>query len=81
LSKRVEQSGGVGTQRFAKTRGALDRGGMVRTCPTSSVRSDGLVEPQPETKANVMEILIRTQLVEAECGTVADFLLWSCGYS
>ena len=48
---------------------------MIRTCSTSLVRSDGLVEPQPETKANVMEILIRAQLVEAECGTVVDF--WS----
>ena len=46
---------------------------MIRTCSTSLVRSDGLVEPQPETKANVMEILIRAQLVEAECGTVVDF--------
>jgi hypothetical protein len=81
LSKRLEQSGGGGIQRFAKTRGALDRGGMVRSRPTSSVRSDGLVEPQPETKANVMEILIRAQLVEAECGTVADLLVWPCGYS
>ena len=54
---------------------------MVRTCPTSSVRSDGLVEPQPETKASVMEILIRAQLVEAECGTVADLLVWPGEYS
>ena len=54
---------------------------MVRTWPTSSVCSDGLVEPQLETKANVMEILILAQLVEAECGTVADLLVWPCEYS
>jgi hypothetical protein len=48
----------------------LDRGGMVRTWPTSSVRPNGLVEPQSKTKATRHGDPNPGTLVEAECGTV-----------
>jgi len=44
---------------------------MVRARPTSSVCPDGLVGPQSKTKATRHVDLIRAQLVEVECGTVA----------
>ena len=67
----LNRSGDVGTQRFPRTRSALERGGMVRARPTSSVCPDGLVGPQSKTKATRHVDLIRAQLVEVGCGTVA----------
>ena len=56
--------------RFPRTRSALDRGGMVRTWPTSLVRPDGLVEPQSKTKA--------TRHGDPDPGTIGRGGVWHC---